>query len=312
MASKTTEMFETITNRLIDLIENAEARWEKPWQTVLGAEGVPTNAVTQKPYQGINIVVLWSAALSAGYPSPLWATYKQWQTIGAQVRRGEKGTPGVKWGRSYACQEQGCGWKKMTPCPKPGHVSKVHLWATGFTLFNASQVDGYEVPVPDLGSAPERLAAVEDFITATGADIRHVAGNLAYYSPGSDYITVPLREQFETARGYYGTVLHELTHWTGHKDRLDRDQHNAFGSERYAGEELVAELGSVFLAAHFGIEAEPHVQHAAYLKDRLRVLRADPMNIYRAAKAASKAVEYPLGNAASAAPEAEEEEALAA
>lgn len=310
MAKTTTkEMFEAITARVIDLIENSEGRWQKPWQTVLGAEGIPTNAVTRKPYQGVNIIVLWATALNAGYEAPLWATYKQWQSIGAQVRKGEKATYGIKWGHSYKCQD--CERKGMAPCPVEGHVSKGHLWASEFAVFNAAQVDGYEVPTPDLTSAPERLAAVEEFIAALGADIRHVAGDRAYYSIDTDIVVLPLREQFETAPGYYGTLLHELTHWTGHKSRLDREQSNPFGSEKYAGEELIAELGSVFLAAHFGIEAEPHIDHANYLRHWLRVLRSDPMNIYRASKAASKATEYLLGHVAGEV-EAEETEDIAA
>lgn len=291
--SKSDELFEKISNQLIEAIENGEpGQWKKPWQSIVG-HGMPTNVVTKKAYRGFNVLAFWMAQEDGGFESSLWATYKQWQSIGAQVRKGEAGTKGQRWGVSYVC-ENGCK-KGPKPCGIAGHAYDKRIWGTVFTVFNADQVDGFDAPkVEDLGDGPEALAEVEAFIAATGANITHKAGDRAFWKINTNEITVPLREQFETQQGYYGTVLHEITHWTGGDDRLGRSQSGVFGSNQYAAEELIAELGSAFLAAHFGIEAVPHVEHAAYLKGWAKTLRDDPKAIYKAAKAAQEAVEYLL------------------
>ena len=299
MTTKTDELFETITGRIIEAIETGNhGKWEKPWTTMLAQTGLPTNATTNKPYNGMNALIgLVEQAVNA-YESGLWATYRQWASKGAQVRKGEKGTKMVKWGVTYRCSA--CDHKGQRPCSKSKqHVNDKHVWASSFTVFNADQVDGFEVPKADTDgmTEPERMEAVEAFIAATGANIKHVAGDRAFYTPSADAITLPLREQFETPQGYYGTALHELTHWTGADHRLDRESGRIFGDSRYAWEELVAELGATFLAAHFGIEVEPHDEHAAYLGSWLRTLKDEPRALYRAAKLAQEAVTFLLDEA---------------
>jgi antirestriction protein ArdC len=311
MSSKTQDLFEAIGEKLIAAIESDGAgKWSKPWQSIFSAQGTPVNATTKKAYQGVNVLVLWAAAMEAGYPEARWATYKQWQAAGAQVAKGQKGTKGVKWGVSYSCDT--C--KKKTgrkPCSQPEHNVRKHLWASSFTLFNVAQTEGYEAPeVDDLGPAPEKLEEVEAFIAATGANIEHVAGDRAYNESTSGRIVLPLREQFDTPEGYYGTALHELTHWSGNPGRLDRAQRNVFGSQAYAAEELVAEFGAAFLAAHFGVEVEPHIEHASYLKSWVSVIRSEPMALYRAAKQAQEAANWLLAEAGATTP-AETPEAVA-
>lgn len=296
MNSKTQDLFEAIGEKLIKAIEGAETgTWSKPWQTVLSGQGLPTNATTGKTYQGMNALYFWVLQAENGYAENLWATYKQWQAKGEQVAKGQKGAQGVKWGVSFVCETEN---KKtgFNPCTKPGHESKKFVWASSFTVFNIAQTEGYEPPnLDDLGDAPERFEAAEALIAATGANVQHVAGDRAYFTPGTNNIVLPLREQFETPQGYYGTALHELTHWSGDVDRLSRAQRNVFGSQAYAAEELVAEFGAAMLAAHYGIEVEPHLEHAAYLKSWVSVIRSEPMALYRAAKQAQEAVGYLLG-----------------
>jgi antirestriction protein ArdC len=160
---------------------------------------------------------------------------------------------------------------------------------------------------PDLGTEPERLANVEAFIEATGASITHKLSNEAFFSPVTDSITLPLREQFDTVQGYYGTTLHELTHWAGGAPRLDREKGRIFGDNAYAAEELVAELGATFLAAHFGIEVEPHPEHTNYLASWLKALKSDSKALYRAAKAAQDSTTFLLGLAGEEGSEGETE-----
>lgn len=290
--TKTDEMFARITDRIVDAIAEGQAgKWQKPWTAILGGTGLHSNASTKRAYLGMNQLVLMAVAATEGYAVPVWATYKQFKALGGQVRKGEKGVELVKWGRSYTCDD--CGAKGQTPCQAEGHTSSVRMWASSFYVFNVAQQDGFVWETGLEGkTAPERMADAEAFVAATGADIVHVAQDKAYYTPATDRITLPLREQFQTTQGYYGTLFHELTHWTGHASRLDRKGGVRFGDDRYAAEELVAELGATFLAAQFGVETDPHPEHVAYLASWLSALKSDPRTLYRAARDAQAAVEF--------------------
>jgi antirestriction protein ArdC len=161
-----------------------------------------------------------------------------------------------------------------------------------YHVFNEDQVDGAEPGRARPATSPaERIAAAETFIAATGANIRH-GGVRAAYVPGIDQIWLPRFEQFRDAQSYYATLAHETVHWSGAKHRLDRDLTGRFGNDAYAMEELVAELGSAFIAGHLGISVEPRPDHAAYLSSWLRVLRNDPRAILTASAKAQQAVDY--------------------
>lgn len=288
--SKADEVFEKIAAKLITAIEGTEqGTWSRPWQTVLAGTEFPKNALTGKQYQGMNALYFWILQAEREYPEARWGTYKQWKQLGEQVAKGEKGTQGVKWGTTYVCEP--CGAKGASPC-KGGHINETRVWASVFYVFNIAQTEGYEAPIENLGDGPEKLANVERMVAATGATIEHRKQNRAYYSHATDIITVPVVEQFETQQGYYGTLLHELTHWTGHETRLGRDAKNVFGSAKYAAEELVAEMGAAMLAAQYGVEIEPHVEHVAYLQSWVEVIRSEKMALYRAAKLAHEAARY--------------------
>lgn len=203
--------------------------------------------LTGTAYRSGNHLVFGMVAVGRGY-SGRWATYRQWQTLGAQVRKGEKSTHGVKWS---PVEDKITGERRLVPyC---------------FSVFAAEQVDGWQAPAPVERDTPERIAEAQTFFAALGADVRH-GGNRAAYSPTGDYIVLPEVGQFDRASDYYATRAHESAHWTGHPSRLGRDLTGRFGTDCYAAEELVAELSAAFTCAHLGISTVPRPDHAAYLR----------------------------------------------
>ena len=282
------DIYQRITDRIAAAIEAGAGRWQMPWHP--GADGVaprlPVNASTGKPYRGINTVVLWATAQAEGYPSAVWATYRQWAELGAQVRKGEQSSPVVFWKISDKDeQEDGDNGQDG----EDGRRSRV--FARGYSVFNATQVDGYEAPALPALPEPERIGHAEAFFAALGADIRH-GGNRACYVPGLDQVRMPPFPTFRDAVAYYATLAHEATHWTGHASRCARDLRGRFGEEAYAAEELVAELGAAFLCADLALAPEPRPDHAAYVASWLKVLRGDKRAIFTAAAKAQQAADW--------------------
>jgi antirestriction protein ArdC len=275
---KTNELREEITNKVIALMEEYGTDWTKPW--TLGGGGMPTNVISKKPYSGINIMML----MMSDTGSNEWGTYKQWKDKDAQVKKGEKGTHIIFY--KSLKKESVIEGAKDTVIPM----------MRNYTVFNASQVDGYEVVTPEPKGLGERMDDVDLFLSNTNAVIK--SGGSAYYSPKEDKICIPDMGYFFSTNHsseiecYYSTLLHELTHWTGAKHRLDRDLKNKFGSKDYAREELVAELGATFLGIELGITNEPRPDHAEYLNSWMTVLKEDPSAIFKASTMASKAVAY--------------------
>ena len=244
---------------------------------------MPLNVSSGKPYHGVNVLMLWAAAESQGFNAGTWGTYRQWQDIEAQVRKGEKSTSIVFF--------------KELPARPEDEEEEKRFVARSFRVFNADQVDGYQPALPPAEDLTQRLAGVEAFVASTGAKIRH-GGGRAFFSPSQDLIQMPDRARFTgtatstPTEGYYSTLLHELTHWSGHESRLARDLSGRFGKEAYAMEELVAELGAAFLCAEQHITPQPRPDHAAYLANWLQVLKGDKRAIFSAAAKASQASTY--------------------
>lgn len=277
-----------ITQSIVQAIEAGPGDFTLPWHRS-GSVGRPRNAVTKQPYNGVNIVSLWVASELGGYTTPLWATYRQWQSIGAQVRKGETSSLIVfyKTVEIEARADDGAA------------ETETRLFARSSRVFNAEQVDGFEVVLPAGATTDqtECLASADGLIASSGADIRHV-GERACYVPSADFIRMPPRERFTgtatstATESYYATLLHELTHWTGHPARCARDLTGRFGDKAYAMEELVADLGAAFLCGDLGITPSPRPDHAAYLANWLEVLKNDTKAIFTAASKASEAAEY--------------------
>ena len=259
---------------------------------------MPINAASGRPYRGVNLPILFAMAQSAGYPSGQWATFQQWKGLGATVRKGERASVVVFWKRLDNAEPatDGAEASALDQADEPQH----RLLCRGYHVFNAAQVDGIDIPSAELPDLAQRVDAAESFIAATRADIRF-GGDRAFYLPSSDFIQIPQPGAFTgtdtstPAEAFYATLLHELTHWTAHASRSERDLSGRFGSEAYAIEEMTAELGAAFLCGRLGIAAEPRADHAAYIATWLRVLRGDPRAIFAAASKAQQAVDFLCG-----------------
>lgn len=283
------DIHQHITNQIISAIESGAGDFKLPWHTGSGSIMRPTNIASKKPYRGVNIVALWAASYHKNYQSGIWGTYRQWAEAGAQVRKGEKSSFVVFY-------------KEITVGSEPAEGSaetegETRLFARATPVFAAEQVEGSDLPAPPQPSIIESIAAADRFVASTGATIAH-GGSQAYYRPSTDSIQLPMRESFigtatsTASEAYYSTLLHELTHWTSHATRCDRQLGKRFGDDAYAMEELVAELGAAFLCAELGITAEPRADHAQYLVNWLAVLKADKRAIFTAASKASAATEF--------------------
>ena len=279
------DLHQRITNQIVAAIEAGAGDYQMPWNPKLctgPAIGPPHNPVGHYAYHGINILALWASQQHNDYDTAEWATFRQWQAAGAQVRKGEKGTLTV----FFKASESGA-----QSAESDKQESRRHFIAKAAYVFNVAQVDGFiSSPSPELTSI-ERHAAAETFIKASNASIHHDSRQ-ACYIPGKDEIHLPPDGAFKDAQSYYSVALHELVHWSGHASRCGRDLHNRFGTQAYAAEELVAELGAAFLCAELGISPEPRIDHARYIESWLRILKDDKRAIFTAAAKANQAASF--------------------
>ncbi|MEZ6129185.1 MAG: zincin-like metallopeptidase domain-containing protein [Planctomycetaceae bacterium] len=281
------DIYQDVTDNIIEQLERGVMPWLKPWSAEHAA-GYVSRPLRHngQPYHGINILMLWGSAMSQGFSCPIWLTYKQAQELGGQVRKGEKSSPVV-----YASS-----FKKEDADDHGDSVEKDVYFLKQYRVFNAQQCDGlpghFTATVKPVNTAIERIQHADRFFRHTGAMIQE-GGNSACYVPSLDLIRMPRLETFTDAESHAATLAHELVHWTRHESRLARDLGGRkFGDEGYAREELVAELGSAFLCADLTITPELRDDHASYLDHWLTVLKGDKRAIFQAASMASKAVDY--------------------
>lgn len=280
------DLYAEVTNKIIASLEAGVAPWIKPW--TVAYDPIPLNAGSRRPYRGINTLLLSLQAGLSGYEANAWLTYRQASELGAQVRGGERSTLIV----FYKLRELGQAAVAETQedVPQP----KVVPMLRAYHVFNVAQIDGLPAgykPAPVVPSWSP-LEAAERLLQASGATLSH-GGAEAYYSPLDDRIQLPAQGAFKDRASYYGTALHELVHWSGHPERLNRVLSVRFGAEAYIAEELVAEMGSAFLSAQCGIEGR--LQHASYIADWLKVLRSDKRAVFTAATKAQQAADYLQG-----------------
>jgi antirestriction protein ArdC len=280
------DVYQEVTDRIIASLEKGAAPWVKPWSASNGF-GLPSNASTGRLYNGVNVFLLWAVGAVHGYEHDRWLTFKQCQGMKGRVRKGEKATLVIYWNIQKRIERDENG----TPRER-----KIFL-LRHYNVFNVAQCDGLperatgtKTPAATLTEA-QRLQAAETFIAHCGAKITH-GGAQAFYSPAADAITLPRFETFKDGGAYYATALHELTHWTGHASRTNRGEAfgNRFGSDAYAAEELVAEMGSAFACASLGIQGT--LQHPEYIAHWLKVMRGDNKAIITAASKATAAHKY--------------------
>ncbi|MER9927142.1 zincin-like metallopeptidase domain-containing protein [Mesorhizobium sp. M0048] len=280
------DIYERVTNQIIAAIEAGAGEYRMPWHHDGSAITTPVNVASRKTYRGVNVITLWVAAHAAYYPAGIWGTYRQWHELGAQVRKGERGQLVVFWktsDRSGGTDRQDDGEDHDTPARR--------LFARGYTVFNAAQVDGYTPPEMQLLPMAERIEHAERFCAALGIDIRH-GGSQACYIPSRDHVQMPEFACFRDAVAYYAVLLHECGHASGARHRLDRDLSGQFGSAAYAMEECTVELLSAMICADLSLSVEPRLDHARYIASWLQVLRSDKRAIFTAASKAQQIADW--------------------
>ena len=213
-------------------------------------------------------------------------TFRQSLELGGHVKKGEHGSLVVYADKITRQQTDDDGEQSAHQIP----------FMKGYTVFNCEQIEGlpphFYASAPPPASGLERIAAAESFAANASATIRH-SGNWAYYSVTDDDVQMPPFESFRDAESYHATLLHELTHWTRHEVRLNREfGRKRWGDAGYAAEELVAELGAAFLCADLGVTPEPRDDHASYVASWLEVLKSDKRAIFTAAAHAQRAADY--------------------
>src|SRR5256885_2721713 len=278
------DLYADVSARIVAELERGAAPWVKSWSATPGLN-VPQNAVSNRPYSGCNVVLLWLAR-NRGWATPRFLTFKQAQEAGGHVRKGEHGT------KVYFV-------KQLQVKDGDGEEIETRLvpMLREYTVFNVDQCDG--LPDSIRAGKPMRVrnpdtrdVLADEFLRSTGADIREGHGE-ACYVPSHDFISMPAFQAFKGADHFYNVTFHELTHWTGHKSRLDRDLKTRFGARHYAAEELVAELGAAFLSAEFGFDGD--VRNAGYIATWIELLKADKRAFFTVCSKASKAADYLRG-----------------
>ena len=285
------DVYTRVTDTLLAALEQGTRPWMQPWNAAHAAGPVSRPLRHNgKPYQGVNVLMLWLAAMEKGYTAPIWMTYNQAKELGAHVKKDERGSLVVyanTFKKTETNEETGQDEEHEIPYMKP------------YTVFNVEQIEGlpahyYARSEPPHLSEAERIARLDAFFGATRADIRH-GGNRAFYAIEPDFIQMPPFETFHSPESYYATLAHEGTHWTRHPSRLARDMgRKKWGDKGYAMEELVAEIGSAFLCAELGLTPNIRDDHAAYIASWLKVLKEDKTAIFTAASHAQKAADYLL------------------
>jgi antirestriction protein ArdC len=274
-------VYEIVTNKIIEQLESGVVPWRKPWKTL-----PPVNIASKRPYSGLNVLLLGTQ----GYASPFWGTYRQFQNLGAHVKQGQKSSLIVFWKVSdYSKKNQETGELE----------NRESFLLRYYNVFNACQCDG----LPDLttGPNPQPIETCERIVKGMQNPPKFEQGYRASYAPQSDTVTLPAIGCFESPEAYYATAFHEMTHSTAHVSRLHREAFDNpvhFGSEVYSKEELVAELGASMLCGQAGIAPSVLDNSASYLASWIKKLQGDSKLIVQAASAAQKAAKYIIGETA--------------
>jgi antirestriction protein ArdC len=275
MASK---VYEIVAERILHALDKGVVPWRSSWKV---SDTMPRNAASGKPYRGVNIMVLWATQRAEGYAHSLWMTFNQAKQMGGSVRKGEKGTPVIFWGRN----EKDDG--------------ESYVFARYYTVFNIEQIEGVSVVTPEATAPISPIEAAESIVTSyfnlPNAPLLKVGPGLEpAYRTRLDHIEMPPISSFTTREEYYSSLFHEMAHSTGHATRLDRDMTGNFKTETYAHEELTAEMTAAFLSAEAQIDNCVIENQAAYIAEWRARLKKDPQMLIKAAQRAQKAADYIL------------------
>ena len=270
---------------LIKLMETEGMNWTKPWKTTTMNNGQPIS-IRKREYNGINRWILGMEMAINGYTSPVFATFQKWKEVGAKIKKGATSHEVVFFKTLLKTEQNEKGEEEQI---------KIPLMKT-YRVFNADQVEGWKGNWLTEGEEQTQdwkdVELADLIVENSGAEIDHINQNQAFYMPSLDKIVMPKKEQFTDDSGYYGTMFHELVHWTGHSSRLDRKFGARKGNDNYAKEELVAELGAAMLSAIAKVDAEPRADHAKYLNGWIKGLKDQPKMILTAASKAEKAAQF--------------------
>ena len=274
------DIYQEVTNKIISDLEKGTPVWEKPWER--GFAGFPVNVSSKSPYSGINTIILWNRQGDIGADSSQWLTFRQAQTLGGHIKKGEKAIRIIFY-KQITVEDEETGEEEEIPVIKP------------HPIFNLSQCKGLDHLLKTQDKKEQTFqdeTTAEKLIKSSQAKIKFANFSKAFYTPLEDKISMPRKSQFKTKEGFYSTLFHELSHWTGHPSRLNRKINNKFGTKAYAFEELVAEISASFLCCHFGFRYS--TQHSAYVKSWVRLLKEDKKAIFKASSLAQKATKFIL------------------
>jgi antirestriction protein ArdC len=276
------DVYGRITAEIIAAIQAGAGDWRMPWHHDGAAVTRPENIASSRRYRGVNTLALWVAAQTCGYSVGVWGTYRQWQAVGAQVRKGERGTTVVLWKQATS---------RADDDQDDGDPRSERMFARAFTVFNVAQVEGYE-PIPTaVLPENERFTHAEAFVAALNIPVTEGSYD-AHYRIEIDRIFMPSPSAFRDATSRIGTLLHECAHASGARHRLDRNFEERFKRDWLPIEEACAELTASFVLADLGIAHHPRPDHAAYLASWLAALNQDPRAIFTAASKAQQAADW--------------------
>lgn len=303
-----TDPYQLVTDMILAQLDHGVVPWRCPWNRIVGR---PRNFRSGREYQGINVLLLGLMQ----FPSPWWMTFRQVNECEGRIRKGEHGTPVMKWGRYDRKVKNGEGSEEK----------KTTFFLRSYRVFNAVQIEGIEFPTAEKGSEldpAKRIAQAEQLVEnmPQKPNIKEGRTTQASYRPRTDTVQMPAFQRFDSPESFHLTLFHELVHATGHESRLARKgvmERDGFGSKTYSQEELVAEMGAAFLGMETGIVQDQHQQSAAYLKGWLDALSEQDHRrwIVHAANQAGRATNFILGRAVNEAtlePQEEEHAEVAA
>lgn len=279
---------EAFANQLIEAIKNNTAPWLRPWDEGELYNHRPHNVVTGGYYNGINRMILSTAAIEKGYKTGEWCTRLQAEKHNMRLKKDEKPT--------YICffirpKEE----EEVVNLPEEQAERAMRGGMVTFAVYNLEQFENRNRTIFEILDKPPQQHEIheraEGILKESGADIRHSYANEAYYAPKDDYIHLPHQHTFLSSGGYYATALHELAHWTGHPDRLDRLDNAKFGSQSYAREELRAEIASYMLSEEIGVAFDP-TNHVSYIQSWVKNLEDHPKEILNACRDAERIFQY--------------------
>jgi antirestriction protein ArdC len=272
--------YERITGQITALLEQGTIPWHKPWKA---STGWPRNLVSNKPYRGINVLLLHCMS----YESPYWLTFRQATVLGGTVRKGEKACPVVFWKRLTV------GEKDTT---EQRHIPLLRY----YSVFNLAQCDSIKNGAAQNGAEQVASPKPEEIVANMPQRPPIKDGfTKAFYSLREDYVGMPARERFENSEQFFATLYHELVHSVGHESRLNRStltEKAGYGSDPYCKEELVAEIGAAFLCGHAGIAERTIDNSAAYVAEWLKRLKSEKTLIVHAAAQAQRAADFIIGH----------------